>query len=118
MPPGPSRLPIGCSRISPREHPTVLAIRHDARFAARYELLRGVVIGTRQMTHISQNAWLNTYGTCKVCGASVSHYCCIASLFAVRPLAAEGFDWWVACDNDNCKNHVGEGVKQNNRPMW
>jgi hypothetical protein len=51
------------------------------------------------MTHISQSAWLNVYGTCKKCGATVSHYCCIDALFAVRPLA-EGFDWWVACDND------------------
>ena len=67
--------------------------------------------------NISQSAWLIVYGTCKKCGDTVSHYCCIDALVAVRPLA-EGFDWWVACDNDRCKNHVGEGVKQNNRPMW
>ena len=55
-----------------------------------------------QMTHISQSAWLNVYGTCKKCGDTVSHYCCIDALVAVRPLA-EGFDWSVACDNDRCK---------------
>jgi len=76
------------------------------------------------MSHICESAWLNSYGICKQCGARVSYYACIGSLVVKRPTALDpaqaGSDirYWVACDNDGCKNYQGEGVKNAERPTW
>lgn len=53
---------------------------------------------------------------CKDCGAHVSGYNCNAALLDQRP-EAEGWDWWLACDNADCKNARGEGLFQS-LPKW
>jgi hypothetical protein len=60
---------------------------------------------------LSETEFCGVYGTCRDCGSSVSHYTCNADLIAQRPQAAE-WDWWAACDNTQCPNHVGEGIFQ------
>jgi len=70
------------------------------------------------VTHLSETAWLNIYGSCAACGSPVSHYA-VSRLLLTRIPAAEGFDYWVACDNDSCMRHEGEGmVKGGARPAW
>jgi len=71
------------------------------------------------MTHLLEQAWLNTYGICHDCGASVSYYAMTSGILALRPTAVgQEFKYWVSCDNDQCKNHAGEGVKGSARPAW
>jgi len=48
---------------------------------------------------------------CTTCGSHVSTYNCNNSLCAARPEAANQ-DWWIACDNAECKHAYGEGVDQ------
>lgn len=67
-------------------------------------------------SHISEREWIGVYGSCRNCGASVSHYTCNHDLISKRP-AAEDWDWWSACDNPVCTNHEGEGFFQN-KPEW
>ena len=55
-------------------------------------------------------------GACRDCGHPVAHYLCNDSLIAVRPAAAE-WDWWLACTNEACAHHQGEGVFQD-YPAW
>ena len=76
------------------------------------------------MSHICESSWLNSYVICKQCGARVSYYACIGSLVVKRPTALDpaqagsAIRYWVACDNDGCKNHQGEGVNNAERPTW
>ncbi len=48
---------------------------------------------------------------CKDCGAHVSGYNANAQLISYRP-EAETWDWWIACDNADCKHAYGEGLFQ------
>lgn len=53
---------------------------------------------------------------CKDCGSHVSGYNCNSDLVAFRPEAIE-WDWWMACDNADCKHAYGEGIWQDD-PDW
>lgn len=67
-----------------------------------------------RLEHICERDWLGVFGDCRACGCTVSHYASNEDLERVRPEAeAEGWDWWVACDNVDCENHYGEGLFQN-----
>jgi len=69
---------------------------------------------TVRLKHICKTDWLGVVGDCRACGSPVSEYASNEDLKRVRPEAdAEGWDWWVACDNEDCKNHYGEGQFQN-----
>jgi hypothetical protein len=85
---------------------------------------RPAELAARITRRFCESAWLNSYGICKDCGARVSYYACIGSLVAKRPTALNpaqadsDIRYWVACDNNGCKNHQGEGVKNAECPTW
>ena len=63
--------------------------------------------------------YIGVYGRCRECGGDVSFYRTDAELRKARPQARKcnPTDWWVACDNEKCDNHQGEGIVET-RPKW
>lgn len=61
------------------------------------------------MSKLSDEDFLKTIGRCADCHAHVSEYKCGSDLGFIIPDSTY-FDTWVACDNDECENHGGEGV--------
>lgn len=55
-------------------------------------------------------------GFCKECDSPVASYLCNASVIAKRPEAASE-DYWMACTNDQCSHHYGEGYLMDT-PSW
>ena len=57
-------------------------------------------------------------GTCPACGSEVGHYLSNSSLRSVRAAAAD-FDYWAACEDDECARHHGEGFYSGeDLPAW
>lgn len=60
---------------------------------------------------ICDEEFMGITGTCMTCGSDVHGFTCNEELWKVRP-ESMNCDWWYSCSNQDCPNHYGEDIFQ------